>query len=77
MATIGAPRTVTPTAEGYLALGRKFYQNASHPMWPSRDQEFTALSAFAYAYGYEIDEVDFDNIIAEFFSDGCDYEWPA
>lgn len=47
-----------------------------HALFNSRKSEYEAVKGFAYAYGIEIDEVDFDVAYATLYGDGCGVEWP-
>lgn len=50
---------------------------ANHPFHSQRDKELAVVREYALAYGRSVDEVDFDNAIADRFGDGCEYEWAA
>ncbi|MFJ6010192.1 hypothetical protein ACIQHZ_31395 [Streptomyces halstedii] len=48
---------------------------ANHPMYSSRQKEYSALKKVARRYGIDLEMVDFDLGIAERFGYGMDYEW--
>lgn len=47
-----------------------------HALFNSRKREYEAVKGYAYAYGIDIDEIDFDNAYATLYGDGCEVEWP-
>lgn len=48
---------------------------ANHPMYFSRQQEYSTLKQVAERYGIGLTMQDFDAGIAERFGYGCEFEW--
>lgn len=48
---------------------------ANHPMFPSREREFSFLKQLAERYSIDLTMEVFEAGIAERFGSGCEYEW--
>lgn len=70
-------KTLKQTPENFKVFGDRLYENAKHPLYSSRTQEYNAAREYCrMKWGYNLTESDFDNIIAEKFGGGCELDWP-
>ncbi|MFD5069159.1 hypothetical protein ACFWNC_14690 [Streptomyces sp. NPDC058369] len=57
-------------------IAKQYPPLANHPMYRSRQYEYTVLKDLAEKhYGIDLSPEDFDQGIADRFGDGCEVEW--